>query len=212
MKKTVITLIFCCLTLTAFAQTNKDNKIILTIHANVDANTQAPSWLRHMKSTAKFFNIDGASQYAAEMESISAGHAWISVKSSAICKTYGLFGEGVTIDKEAKYKNNIHRSVEISEDQLLRLNLELQKRKNYQWTGYYNCANYASELWKEVTGEFINPVPIRTYYVDKTDGKYSVKTNVKLNPLPPSPLGIIQAINSIDVSTAVDKADEQVCP
>ncbi|KEI72157.1 hypothetical protein [Endozoicomonas elysicola] len=177
------------------AQGNDLNKkYVLTIHANISQETAAPTLLRSLKSVTKLAGESKLLSILSEAESVSAGHAWISLRTSDSCTTYGLFGEGTTINKEQKYRTGLIRSKEINLDQFNKLNKAIHKRENYQWTGYYNCASYASEIWNEVTGESINPVPEKSFHYTGLDGDYESKANVYLNPLPPSPLGIVQEI------------------
>ncbi len=198
---------------TAFAQTfSKSEKVLITIHANIDPSTTTPTWLSRLKSGAQAIGNNDAYRLLAEAESVSAGHAWISVKQRGACKTYGLFDGGPKIDQEKKYNPGILRSLEISESQLSALHEAIRSRSDYQWTGYYNCASYASELWKEATGETINPVPSKTFYVDSKGGRHEVKQNIRLRPLPPSPLGVIQEIIRLSNGGQVTVSEKTVCP
>lgn len=197
---------------TAFAQTAASNeKIVVTIHANIDPTTTVPTWLSRLKG-AKAIGNDEAYRLLAESESVSAGHAWISVRQGATCRTYGLFDGGPRIDREKQYGPGIQRNREISQTQLSALQEAIRNRADYQWTGYYNCASYATELWKEATGETINPVPVKTFYVDSKGDRHEIKQNVRLKPLPPSPLGVVQEIIRLGNSGSVTASENTVCP
>lgn len=196
----------------AFAQTVPSNEeIVITIHANIDPTTTAPTWLRRLRSGAQAIESD-AYRLLAEAESVSVGHAWISVRKGATCRTYGLFDGGPKIDQEKKYSPGIQRSLEISQAQLSALQEAIRNRSDYQWTGYYNCASYATELWKEATGETINPVPTKTFYVDSKGDRFEIKQNVRLKPLPPSPLGVVQEIIRLNDGGSVTASAKSVCP
>lgn len=198
---------------TAFGQTAASKeKIVVTIHANIDPTTTAPTWLGRLKNGAKAIGNGDAYHMLAEAESVSAGHAWISVRQGASCRTYGLFDGGPRVDQEKKYGPGIQRSREISQAQLLALQEAISSRTDYQWTGYYNCASYATDLWKEATGETINPVPVKTFYVDSKGDRYEVKQNVRLKPLPPSPLGVVQEIIRLSNGGSVTAGESKVCP
>ncbi len=188
------------------------DKITITIHANIDPRTTAPTWLGRLKGGANILGNKDAYRLMAEAESVSAGHAWISLKHGATCNTYGLFDGGPAVDRERAYGTAIQRSMEISPAQLSVLQSALRARSDYQWTGYYNCASYASEIWKEVTGELINPVPVGTYYVDSSGDRHEIKKNVRLKPLPPSPLGIVQEIIRLSNGSPVVSNSKTVCP
>lgn len=193
-------------------QSQQVDQIVLTIHANVDATTQAPAYLRKIQSLRLGYLYQPLQQLLGETESISRGHAWISVKKNNVCTTYGLFGDGPNINHERNYLPGIQRSVEISELHLKNLMIAISARKEYQWTGYYNCASYASELWQSATGELINPVPVGTYYVDNSGQRVVIRKNVKLNPLPPAPLGIVQSIIASANGKPIVSNDMKVCP
>ncbi|EKA7384889.1 hypothetical protein OL309_004745 [Vibrio parahaemolyticus] len=185
-----------------------DEKITLTIHANLSSETAVPRRIKLFKKLATGSYLDLLS----EAEVVTAGHAWISVKDSNQCKTYGLFGEGVTVDAEKKYDPGILRSTTINREQYKALMEAIESRNDYNWMGYYNCASYASELWEAATGEFINPIPRKLFYSSEVGGVYSSKQNTKLNPLPPSPLGIIQDIIKKRGGSAFVSDDQTVCP
>lgn len=199
--------------LTAFAQAAASNEnIVVTIHADIDPTTTAPTWLSRLKGGAKAIGNGDAYRLLAEAESVSAGHAWISVRQGATCRTYGLFDGGPRVDQETQYGPGIQRSREISQTQLSALQEAIRNRADYQWTGYYNCASYATELWKEATGETINPVPVKTFYVDSKGDRYEIKQNVRLKPLPPSPLGVVQEIIRLSNGGSVTASESTVCP
>ena len=194
------------------AQSQSSDRIVLTIHANVDAATQAPAYLRRIQSLHLGDLYKPLQQLLGEAESITRGHAWISVKQNSACTTYGLFGDGPNKNHERGYSPGIQRSVEISEPQLQSLLTAVSARKDYQWTGYYNCASYASELWQAATGELINPVPVGTVYVDTSSRRAVLKTNVRLKPLPPAPLGIVQSIITSAGGRPIVSGNAIVCP
>lgn len=188
------------------------NTITLTVHANVDAATQAPTYLRRLQALQLGTLYEPLKELLGEAESITRGHAWLSVKQANVCTTYGLFGNGPSKNIERKYPPGIQRSVKISEEQLKTLKGAISARQDYQWTGYYNCASYVSELWQTTTGELIDPVPIGTVYVD-TSGKHTaLKTNVRLKPLPPAPLGIVQSIIKLAGTEKFVSNEAVVCP
>lgn len=196
-----------------FSQSVHSNeRIVVAIHANLDTTTAAPTWLRRLKDGFKGIGIDDAYRLLAEAESISAGHAWISVRQGVTCKTFGLFDGGPKVDQERMYAPGIQRSREISRSELSQLQDAVRQRLDYQWTGYYNCASYAAELWKEATGETINPVPTKTYYVDSKGERIEIRKNVRLKPLPPSPLGVIQEIIRLSKDGSVTDGARTVCP
>jgi len=211
--KNLVLIIFCIWASNAFSETQSNReKITLTIHANIDPRTTVPTWLGRLKEGARNIGLKDGYRLLAEAESVSAGHAWISVKHGTSCKTYGLFGDGPAVNRELTYASGILRSLEISPEQLSALNIAIKKRFDYQWTGYYNCASYASEIWKEATGEFINPVPVKTFYVNNSGARYEIKENIRLKPLPPSPLGIIQEIIRLSNGKPVVSDSKTVCP
>lgn len=70
-----------------------------------------------------------------------------------------------------------------------KLLIAIERRKNVTWTGYYNCASFAADIWNEVfPGDRITSQPVRLYKIASLgDAPFT-----RLVPLPPSPWGVIQ--------------------
>lgn len=175
----------------------------ITIHANLDAQTAAPTWLRRIQA---FMSND----FVAELEVVTRGHAWISVKDGSSCRTYGLFDKGATRDLEAKYQQGIVRTKTITESEMQRLEEAISLRNDYRWTGYYNCATYAADLWEAATGERLNVIPEKLFAIKNG----VISANSSLKPLPPSPLGLMQEflrLSEREGSTVIS-SESLVCP
>lgn len=168
--------------------------IVLTVHANTEATTQAPKYLRGIQAIPLLGAYEPLREALAEAESVTRGHAWISVRQGSQCTTYGLFGNGPTKNQERNYEAGLVRTTELTEAQYQKLLAAIAARGDYNWTGYYNCASYASELWLAATGELLNPVPVGLVWIDASGQRRQLKQNVHLKPLPPAPLGLVQEI------------------
>lgn len=176
----------------------------ISIHANIDAETVGPTWLRFLQLVA------GDSDFLAELEVAMRGHAWISVNDANGCRTYGMFGEGPTQNLEISYLPGHTRTHTLTADQSKSLLNAIREREDYKWLGYYNCASYATDLWEAATGENIGPVPSRLYAIKEG----VISENSALKPLPPSPLGVAQRIEEFAQRDGVanTSSNKTVCP